>query len=233
MPESHLELFALVALRRQDDIVLQIQDSLVIALERLEIDDEIVLNSEDGVRLQPRVVTGVQLGGAALELRMRDHDVNVSGSHGMTVHETKQLVGRTIGGQRVGGRVVAVEPVLAVLVGSELATQVVGRLVLGVLEIVLAVGAGLPDVKDGVGDRLAGDQIADDTVHEADAAFGSRILDNGAAVVTEWCVRRPEGTQDGRRRGVDVAFSDDLVGNFINQPGRHVSCGSSFIREKG
>lgn len=52
---------------------------------------------------------------------------------------------------------VAVKPVLAVLVGAELAAQVVRRLVLGVLEVVLAVGRGLPDIEDGAGDRLARD----------------------------------------------------------------------------
>ena len=62
----------------------------------------------------------------------------------------------TIGGQRVGGRLVAVVPVLAVLVGGELAAEVVGLLVLLVLEVVLAVGTGLPDVDDSAGDALLG-----------------------------------------------------------------------------
>lgn len=62
----------------------------------------------------------------------------------------------TIGGQRVGGRLVAVEPVLAILVCGELSPQVVWLLVLRVLEVVLSVGARLPDVDDSAGDALLG-----------------------------------------------------------------------------
>lgn len=115
----------------------------------------------------------------------------------MAIHQRQQLIGRTIGRQRVGSRVVAVEPVFAVLVGPELAAQVVGALVLGVLEVVFAVGAGLPDVEDGVGDGLAGEQVCDGAVHQGDAALGVGILDDGAAVLAEGGVGRPEGAQDG------------------------------------
>lgn len=112
---------------------------------------------------------------------------------------------------------VAVEPILAVLVGLELAAQVVGRLVLRVLEVVLAVGAGLPDVEDGVGDGLAGQQVGDGAVHEGDAARGVGILDDGGAVVAEGGVGGPEGAEDGGRGRVDVALCHDFVGDFINE----------------
>lgn len=126
------------------------------------------------------------------------HDVNVGRAHGVAIHQRQQLVGRTIGRQGVGSRVVAVEPVFAVLVGPELAAQVVGALVLGVLEVVFAVGAGLPDVEDGVGDGLAGKQVCDGAVHQGDAALGVGVLDDGGAVLAEGGVGRPEGAQDGR-----------------------------------
>lgn len=88
---------------------------------------------------------------------------------------------------------VAVQPVLAVLIGTEFAPEVVGALVLGVLEVVLAVGRGLPDVEDGVRDGLAGHQVADDAMHQTHAAVGSRVLDDGASILAERGVGGPKG----------------------------------------
>lgn len=65
-------MLALVSLRGQDDVVLQIQSSLVVALAGLEVDDEVVLDSEDGVGGQPGVVLGVELGCASLVLGVGD-----------------------------------------------------------------------------------------------------------------------------------------------------------------
>ena len=145
------------------------------------------------------------------------HDVDVGGTHGVAVHHLQKLIRRAVRGQRVGRGVVAVEPVLAVLVGAELAAEVVGGLVIRVLEVVLAVGRRLPDVEDGVGDGLAGDQVADDTVHETDAAVGSRVLDDGASVLTERGIGGPEGSENGGRCGVNASVRHDLVGYFINE----------------
>lgn len=235
------ELLPLVALRCEDNIVLQVQRGLVITLQRLEVHHEVVLDGEDGVGGQPRVVLGVELGCAALEVGVSDlivglvfasslsqdsgrgkgrethHDVNMSRSHRMTVQKLKELIRRPIRGQRVRRGVVAVQPVLALLVGPELAAQVVGLLVLGILEVVLAVGAGLPDVEDGAGDGLAGDEVGDGAVHEGDAALGVGVLDDGRAVVAEGGVGRPEGAEDGGGGGVDVAFGYDLVGDFVDE----------------
>lgn len=69
---NFLKLLALVSLGGQDDIILEIQLGLVVALERLEVDDEVVLNGEDGVGGQPGVVLGVELGSAALVLGVSD-----------------------------------------------------------------------------------------------------------------------------------------------------------------
>lgn len=67
-----LELLALVSLGRQHDVVLEIQLGLVVALEGLKVNDEVVLDGEDGVGGQPGVVLGVELGGAALVLGVSD-----------------------------------------------------------------------------------------------------------------------------------------------------------------
>lgn len=135
----------------------------------------------------------------------------------MSVHQRQQLIRRPVCRQRIRRGMVAVEPVFAVLVGLELAAQVVGRLVLRVLEVVLAVGAGLPDVEDGVGDGLAGQQVGDGAVHEGDAARGVGVLDDGGAVVAEGGVGGPEGAEDGGGSRVDVALGHDFVGDFINE----------------
>ena len=211
-------LLALEALGSQVDVVLELEHGLVIALERLEGDHEIGLDGEDGVVGDPGVVAGVELGGAALVVGVGDHDVDVGGTHGVAVHELEEGPRGTVGGERVGGGVKAVEPVLALLVGLELAAQVVGRLVLGVLEVVLAVGGSLPDVEDGVGDGLASGDITDDTVHLGDAAVGrDAILDDGAAVLAEGGVGGPEGSENGGRGGLETLLDDDLVGDLINK----------------
>lgn len=210
--------FGEINLRCKDHVVLQLQLGLVI-LVRFEVNDQVGLHSENGVGSQPGVVLGVQLSRAALEVGVGDHDVDVGGAHGVAVHHLEQLPARAVLGQAVGGRVQAVEPVFAVLVGTELASQVVGRLVLGVLEVVLSVGAGLPDVEDGAGDGLAGQEICDGAVHLADAAGGGGgVDDDAAAEVTEGRVGRPEGPQDGGGGGVDVGLGDDLVGNLVDEP---------------
>jgi hypothetical protein len=53
------------------------------------------------------------------------HEVDMSGTHGVSVNSLEELPGRTVFGERVGGRSEAVEPVLALVVGLELAAQVV------------------------------------------------------------------------------------------------------------
>lgn len=160
---------------------------------------------------------------------MRDHDVDVRGTHGVTVHEVEELEGWTVGGEGVGGGVQAVEPVLALLVGAELAAEVVVGLVLGVLEVVLAVGGRLPDVEDGVGDGLVRGHVPDHTVHERHlASGGNTILDDGAAELTEGSVGGPEGSEDGGGGGVNVAFRNDLVGDLVNKAVCDVSLGFLF-----
>ena len=75
-----LKLLALVALGGQDDVVLELEDGLVVALERLEVDNQVVLDGKDGVRLQPGVVFGIQLRRAALEFGVGNLLLTVSKS---------------------------------------------------------------------------------------------------------------------------------------------------------
>lgn len=65
-----LEHFTLIVFGRQNDVILEFQLGLGIAMQRLEVDDQIVLDSEDGVGGQPRVILGIQLRGTALIFRV-------------------------------------------------------------------------------------------------------------------------------------------------------------------
>lgn len=66
-----VKLLSLVILGRENDIVLQIQRGFVIALERLEVQNQVILDSEHSIRLEPWVVSGVELRRAAAEIRVR------------------------------------------------------------------------------------------------------------------------------------------------------------------
>lgn len=65
-------MLALVALGRQDDVVLKVKHGLAVALKRLEVQNEIILDGKDGVSRQPGVVFGVQLCCAAFEAFVGD-----------------------------------------------------------------------------------------------------------------------------------------------------------------
>lgn len=80
---------------------------------------------------------------------------------------------------------VAVKVILAVSVGTELASQIIGCLVLRVLEVVAAVGRGLPDVEDGARDGLAREEVRYGAVHAHHAPVGHGVLDDGAAELAE------------------------------------------------
>ncbi|KUI59071.1 hypothetical protein VP1G_06335 [Cytospora mali] len=212
---------ALVALGSQYNVVLQVKLGIGVVLGGLEVQDQVVLDGKDSIGLEPRVVLGVKLGGAALVVGVGDHNVDMGGAHRMAVHHLQQLPRGPVLRQTVGGRVQAVEPVAAVLVGPELAAQVVGALVLGVLEVVLAIGRGLPDVEDGAGNGLAV-EVGDGAVHLGDAAtLGCGVNDDTAAKLAEGRVGGPEGAQDGGGGRVHASLGNDLVRDLIDEAGRY------------
>jgi hypothetical protein len=150
------------------------------------------------------------------------HQVDVRRSHGMPVNSLQELPRRTVFGERVGGGAEAVEAVLALVVGLELAAQVVvaeGR----VLEVVLAVTAGLPHVEGDVGDGLVGDEVADHAVHVGDLALVV-VLDDRVAELAPGGVGGPEGAEDGGGSGVVVGVVGlDVVCDFGDEAGGIVS----------
>lgn len=136
----------------------------------------------------------------------------------MTIHRLQQLPTGPVLRQRVRSWPQAVQVVLALVVCLELAAQVVVALVVRVLEVVLAVAAGLPHVEGDVGNWLLRHEILDDAVHVShDAALGL-VLDDAVAEFAPGSIGRPEGTEDGGGGG-DVAgvFGLDVIGDFGHQ----------------
>lgn len=174
-----------MALKRHSDVIFEVELCLGIVGLGLEVHNEIVLDSEDGVDGKMRVVVGVDLVDDRGVIRVCNHKVNMCGAHGRTVHDIKENTGRAVGGQRVRCGVVAVPPIFSVLICCEFTAEVVFAL-LGVLEIIFAVGGGLPNVENGTDDRLSGLHICDDTVHEGDFARRIGVLDNAIAELAEW-----------------------------------------------
>lgn len=208
-----------VLLQGHLDVVLQVQGGLGVVGLGLEVHNEIVLDSEDGVNGKVGVVAGVDLVDDGGVFGVGDHKVDVGGTHGGAVHESEKNTGGAVGGQGVRSGVVAVPVELSVLVGGELAAQVVVGLG-WVLEIVLAVGRGLPDIEDGTGDGLAGFHVTDGTVHEGDATIGLGVLDDAVAESAEGSVGGPEGAENNVGGGGDTILSDDLVGDLIDETER-------------
>ena len=114
----------------------------------------------------------------------------MSGTHRVAVDGLEELVGRAVGGERVGGGPETVEPVLSLVVGLELAAEVV-VCERRVLEVVLSVAAGLPHVEGDVGDGLVGDEITDDAVHVGDLTLVF-VLDDRVAELAPGSIGRPE-----------------------------------------
>lgn len=208
----------LVLLGQQADIVLDLENSaLGLVLDGLEVEEQIVLDSRDGVGLEVLVGSRVELSSDANELVVGDHAVDVARAPGVAAHDLEQIGRGTRSVNGVLGRVQAVEPELAIGVGAELAAEVVALLVLGVKDVVLAVGTGLPHVEHGVGNTLAGLSVPDDTVEVGELAILGHVQDDAVAVLPEGSLGRPERSQNGRRCGRQVVLSDNLVVDLIDE----------------
>ena len=189
--------------------------------------NQVVLDCKDRVGLEVRVIVRVELGDKSVVLWMCDlgghvlstrkkklflknnqiqctpyHQVNMRRPHRRPIHQLQQLPRRPIPRQRIRRGPQAIKPIVAIGIRAELAPQVVGDLVLRVLEIVLAVGRRLPDIDDGVGDGFLGLGIGHGAVHERHLAL-MRAEDDRIAVLAEGSIGVPEWTQDcARGRGV-------------------------------
>lgn len=126
------------------------------------------------------------------------------GAEGVPVHQLQEDSRGSVSGQRVRGWMEDIEMIGAVGPSAELAAQVVGFLVVWVLEVVLAVRGGLPDVEDGVGDASFCNCVGDPAPHQGDPAI-VRAADDAIAQFAEGGVRAPEGPEDRGRGGYVIA----------------------------
>src|SRR5687767_11289422 len=110
----------------------------------------------------------------------------------MTTHDLEELSRGSGGVDGILSRLETVEPKLAVFVGTELAAQVVTCLVLGIEDIILAVGAGLPHIKDGAWNPLSGIDVRDNAMEVGEFAVLGHVLNNAGAKVAEGSLGRPE-----------------------------------------
>lgn len=184
-----------VRLESHSNVVLEVELGLGVILLGLEWNNEIVLDGEDGVDREMRVVIGVNLVDDSGIIRMGDHEMDMSRTHRGAVHKSEKDTGRAVGREGVWSRVVAVPEELSILVCPELATEVVLCL-FRVLEIVLTVGRGLPDVTNGANNWLSSLHVFDDSMHVGNSAMRVAILNNAVAKLTEWSVGRPEGAEN-------------------------------------
>jgi hypothetical protein len=134
----------------------------------------------------------------------------------VSIQQVQKYTSGTIRRQLIRCRLQVIEIIFSVLVTLELPSQIVIRLVLGVLEIVFPVRRCLPDVNHSTRNSLSSQEIGDFAMHQGRVSTGGGVLDNVTAERTEWGVGRPEGAKDGRRSGV-CAFRQELVGNFVDE----------------
>ena len=206
----------MVLLQSHADVVLHVEGGLGVVGLELEVDDEIILDGENRVNVEMRVIAGIDLVDNGSVVGVGDHQVNVGRAHGGAVHDVEQDTGGTVGRQGVGSWVVAVPPELSLLIRFELSTEVVLGLV-GVLEIVLAVGGGLPDIENGADNGSAGLHVGENTVHVGDLAIGVGVLNNAVAEGAERGIGRPEGAENDVGGGGQTLLGDDLVGDLIDE----------------
>lgn len=206
----------MVLLQSHVDVIFKIELSLGVVSLGLKVHDKVVLDGKDGVDGEMWVVAGVDLVDDSGVVGVCDHKVNVGRTHGRAVHDIEQNTGGTVGGQRVWGWVVAVPVELSVGVAHKLSAEIVLGL-LGVLEVVFAVGGGLPDVEHGTLDGLAGFHVLEDSVHVGYFAVGIGVLDNAVTKLAEGRVGRPEGSENDIGCGGEALLGDDFVCNLVDE----------------
>jgi len=172
-------------LRCQDDVVLKVQFGLRIVLFWLEIQDQIVLDSENSVGLKVWVVFGKELGCDWLVIVVCDHKMNMGRTHRMSIQQLQQHTSRSIRRQRVRSRLQAIEIIISILVTLKLSTQIIWCLVLWILEIVFAIRRCLPDVYHRTRYSFSSYRISDFAVHQRWMATWSWVDDDATTKLPE------------------------------------------------
>ena len=79
----------------QDDVVVEVQSGNGVALERGEVNEEVILDGEDGVIGDIGVVARVELSGDALVAVGGDHEMDVSGAHRVAIEGLEESTSST------------------------------------------------------------------------------------------------------------------------------------------
>jgi hypothetical protein len=140
----------------------------------------------------------------------------------MPIQKIQQHPRRPIRRERIRRRLQTIKMILPLLIRSKLAPQIIIALVLRVLEIILPIRRGLPDIEDGIGDSLSCDEIRDGSVHARHQPVRRHVLDDAGAEVAEGSVGGPEGPEDRGGGRVDAVLGDELVGDFVDEAGGDV-----------
>ena len=98
------------------DVVFEIEVRLGVVVLGLEINDQVVLHSEDGVNIEMGVIAGVDLIDDGGVVGVGDLQMDMGGTHGGSVHEVEEHAGRAVGGEGVRSGMVAVPPELSLLI---------------------------------------------------------------------------------------------------------------------
>lgn len=147
----------------------------------------------------------------------------------MAAHDLEQCSRRAGGVNGVLGGLKAVEGEVAVLVGPELAAEIVAGLVFRVEDVVLAVSAGLPHIEHCARNAFASVDVNDLAVEECLLPVLGHVLDHAASKLTEWSFRRPEGSQNGRGCGRNAIGGDDLVVDLVDETIKYQISTGTFI----
>lgn len=106
----------MVRLESHGNVVLEVELGLGVIGLGLEVNNEIILDSENGVYVEMRVVARVDLVDDSGVVGVGNHEMDVGGAHGGAVHEVEEDSSRAIGRERVRGWVVTVPEELSLFV---------------------------------------------------------------------------------------------------------------------
>src|SRR5256714_5253754 len=120
-----------------------------------ELPHQTVLDTEHGIRIEIRAVVDEQVRGDRSISLGRGDEVNVGGPVGVSTGRSQQLPDGAVDGDRVVPRDDRPEPEPAVVVGGEESSEVPLWLHTGLLNIVEALGVGLPYVDERPSQRYA------------------------------------------------------------------------------
>lgn len=200
----------------QAEIIVQLKLRAGVALSRLELHHQRILDRKDRVIRDVLVSPIKYLRDERFVARRGDDKVDMRRPHRMTIEQLEQLARGPIIRDGIAGRPQTIQGVVTVGGRVEASAQVHIRLV-GVLLLVEAVGRRVPDVELGAGDGLAADEVGHAPEHVGVVGVGEVVEHDAVAHVALGRVLAPEGAEDGRRGGQVVGGGGERVGDFVDE----------------